>query len=403
MNPNQGDMNPEDYGGNSPDQNDNEKGYQNQEYMADYNDNTEYFKNSIYMGGGENQYYQQNMDEDREGMDYPQDESIDQEQKFVSENTEEGQRHVEEDEFAEDELDEEENIHNEGKEDEEFDENEEINESERYDYESKGKKSKQEGESIQEKSMNDDEEQREGESRRSQDEGEGEEGQDEDNEEAHNEDQEEGQNEEGEKKEGEEQENADAQEDKGENEGEEGKQGEGEGTEEKKEEKNMGMPEKRRPGKPSNKQRLLNMQKEMAGPALTEEERIQISIESARRFNNKVMNNRLKLKVHMKQLEKNKYYENIPIELASAPFPSMFVPLYMYDANGSEYFSMNQATQIERAQMGKFKRMNVENEGVTLVPEQFSSLGMYPGRKFQRKKRKRPPPPVKPQTFDDSD
>lgn len=88
------------------------------------------------------------------------------------------------------------------------------------------------------------------------------------------------------------------------------------------------------------------------------------------------------------------------IDLLGVPFPSSFVPVYMYDTNGTEYFSMNQAAQIERAPMGKFKRMNIENEGVTLVPEQFNLLKMEPGKRFQRRRKKRPMP-VKP--AEDSD
>ena len=101
-------------------------------------------------------------------------------------------------------------------------------------------------------------------------------------------------------------------------------------------------------------------------------------------------------------MEKSRVIENIPIELGSAPFPSCFVPVYMYDEKGNEYFSMNQGTQIERNSLAKFKRMNIENEGATLVPEHFNLLGMYPGRRFQRRKKRRPIPP-KPQVQDDSD
>jgi len=64
----------------------------------------------------------------------------------------------------------------------------------------------------------------------------------------------------------------------------------------------------------------------------------------------------------------------------------------MYDNNGNEHFSMNQATQVERTSMAKFKKMNIENEGATLVPEQFNILGMGPNRRFQRRKKRRPVP-----------
>ena len=84
--------------------------------------------------------------------------------------------------------------------------------------------------------------------------------------------------------------------------------------------------------------------------------------------------------------------ENILIEPTNVPFPSSFVPVYMYDQHGSEYFSMNQGTQVERAPMGKWKKMNIDNEGSKLVPEQFHLLGMYPGRKVQRRKKRRPIP-----------
>jgi len=36
--------------------------------------------------------------------------------------------------------------------------------------------------------------------------------------------------------------------------------------------------------------------------------------------------------------------------------------------------------------------MNIENEGATLVPEQFNILGMQPNRRFQRRKKRRPVP-----------
>ena len=63
-----------------------------------------------------------------------------------------------------------------------------------------------------------------------------------------------------------------------------------------------GEPERRRPGKPSNKSKMLMLQKEVLAPGVSEEERYRYSLESARRFNNRVIANRLKLKDYMKQV-----------------------------------------------------------------------------------------------------
>lgn len=70
-------MVPDEYEGNSPSQNENEKGYGNQDYMGEYNANNEYYNNYMEEEDDEQegQLYAQNVNENRGGMrreEYPE-------------------------------------------------------------------------------------------------------------------------------------------------------------------------------------------------------------------------------------------------------------------------------------------------------------------------------------------
>ena len=64
-----------------------------------------------------------------------------------------------------------------------------------------------------------------------------------------------------------------------------------------------GVPERRRPGRLPNKLKAQLAQKEAPIQTMSEAEKIYYSMESAKRFNNKLLANRLKLKDHMKQVK----------------------------------------------------------------------------------------------------
>ncbi len=61
----------------------------------------------------------------------------------------------------------------------------------------------------------------------------------------------------------------------------------------------------------------------------------------------------------------------------------------MYDKFGSEYYNTNQTTEIETTNLQTFVKMNLDKEGTVIAPEQYSRMGMYPTRRFQRRRRRR--------------
>jgi hypothetical protein len=65
------------------------------------------------------------------------------------------------------------------------------------------------------------------------------------------------------------------------------------------------------------------------------------------------------------------------------------MPLYFYDEQGSEYFSLNETLEVEQMSLKEFKKLNIENQENVLMPEGLRRLGNYPVRRFQKRRRRR--------------
>jgi len=150
-----------------------------------------------------------------------------------------------------------------------------------------------------------------------------------------------------------------------------------------------GEPGKRKYVRQSTKAKQQNIQKEFTIQELTPEEKFQLALESAARFNDRLFINKIKLKQEIKRIERNAVVERSSLENAGGAFPGTFVPIYLYDKYGSEYFCTNQTTDIEKTTVGKFRKMNLDNEHTFLVPEQYNKIGMHPARRFQRRRKRR--------------
>jgi len=135
--------------------------------------------------------------------------------------------------------------------------------------------------------------------------------------------------------------------------------------------------------------KIANIKEDFSIKPLTEEEKIRLALESGVRFNDRVILNKMKVKEHMKYVERQKVSQRTPLENANAIFPSNYIPLYLYDENCSEFFDLNGSTQIEKTTVEKFISHNISHEHSNSMPEHYNRLGFYPGRRFQRRRRRR--------------
>jgi hypothetical protein len=132
-----------------------------------------------------------------------------------------------------------------------------------------------------------------------------------------------------------------------------------------------------------------NIIQDFTGKIMTPEDRFKLSVDSAIKFNDRVMLNKIKVKEHMKRLERQKTSARASLENANVSFPSNCLPLYLYDENMNELFDLNGTTMIEKTTVEKFMNYNITHENSAGLPENYHRLGFYPGRRFQKRRRRR--------------
>lgn len=227
----------------------------------------------------------------------------DEDSKFITENPNAGQRGGEEEDSAEYMSREGDHILNDDK-DEEDEEGDDMGESERYDYGNKDREGEKESESNFGKSVNQaNEDEEDQEQREDEEDDDGDMDQIEGKKKIKTEKGEasvRSQDGDGDKKEGENEEPDSVQREKGDNEGEEAKQGD---ELKDNEEKKTGEPERRKGGRIPNRLKMLQVQNQGTLQGMTEEDRIFYAIESAKRFNTRILGNRPKLQSYMKQVK----------------------------------------------------------------------------------------------------
>jgi hypothetical protein len=128
---------------------------------------------------------------------------------------------------------------------------------------------------------------------------------------------------------------------------------------------------------------------------LSEEEKMKLVLESSKRFHDRFRMVKGRVSQEVRRMDSSRMSRRVALEQSNSSFPSHTIPLYLQEERSSGkhvvnlYGDGNNCLTVHHSKLSDFIEMNVRNEGVTFFTENTPRIGMYTGRRFRGRRRRK--------------